>query len=71
MSKNEKLILARKSKKLTQEQLANRLECKKTTISNWENGYSTPKLSVAFRIANILEKDVNSLFLNKGPNNSC
>lgn len=61
--KNEALISARKAKGLTQEQLAELLNCKKSSVSNWENGYSTPKLADAFRVAEILEQDVNHLFL--------
>lgn len=64
MSKNISLIEARKAKGLTQEQLAELLNYKKSTISNWENGYSTPRLSDAFKTAELLDKDVNHLFFN-------
>ena len=60
--KNEALIRARKRKGWTQEQLAEMLNCRKSTVSNWENGYSNPSLSDAFRIATLLESDVNVLF---------
>ena len=60
--KNEALISARKRKGLSQEQLAEMLGVRKTTISNWENSYSNPTLSDAFRVADILESDVNVLF---------
>jgi DNA-binding XRE family transcriptional regulator len=65
MSKNERLISARKEKKLTQEQLAELLNYKKSTICNWETGYSVPRLSDAFRVARLLDKDVNYLFFEK------
>ena len=60
--KNKALIQARKRKGFTQERLAELLGCKKSTISNWENGYSTPSLTDAFRVAELLESDVNELF---------
>lgn len=60
--KNKELILARKDKCFTQEQFANFLGCRKSTISNWENGYSNPSLTDAFRVSKLLEKDVNILF---------
>lgn len=60
--KNKALIQARKRKGFTQERLAELLGCKKSTVSNWENGYSTPSLTDAFRIAELLESDVNILF---------
>ncbi|MCY8144344.1 helix-turn-helix transcriptional regulator [Bacillus haynesii] len=63
--KNYKLIQARKTKGYTQEKLAKKLEYRKSTISNWENGYSTPKMEDAFKLAEILEKDIKDLFLNQ------
>jgi putative transcriptional regulator len=60
--KNLNLINARKSKNLTQEQLAEILDCQKTTISNWENGYSKPTLDDAYKVAKVLESDINHLF---------
>jgi putative transcriptional regulator len=62
VSKNYELVKARKAKKLTQEQLADLLDCKKTTISNWENGYSKPTLNDAYKVSQILETDMNILF---------
>lgn len=55
---------ARKKKGLSQVELASLMNCKKTTISNWENGYSTPTLKDAFKLAYFLEEDINVLFLN-------
>ncbi|SFD44843.1 helix-turn-helix transcriptional regulator [Bacillus sp. UNCCL81] len=62
MEKNHALILARKRKGYTQKQLADFLEREKTTVSNWENGYSKPMLSDAFKLAEILETSIESLF---------
>lgn len=64
--KNNRLIAARKAKKLTQTQLALMLGFKgKQSVANWENGHSTPTLETALRIADILEKDVEFLFGHK------
>lgn len=61
--KNQRLIEARKQKNLNQTKLAHMLGFKgKQSVANWENGHSTPKLSTAIRIAEILEKDVVFLF---------
>lgn len=62
--KNQNLILARKAKGYTQDELALILNCKKTTISNWENGVSNPTLPIAFKLSEKLGQDINDLFLN-------
>ncbi|WP_353856467.1 helix-turn-helix transcriptional regulator [Bacillus sp. Bos-x628] len=63
--KNFKLVQARKAKGLTQEELAFMLDCKKSTISNWENGYSNPKMDDAFKVSEILGTDIKTLFFNQ------
>ncbi|QEQ55008.1 helix-turn-helix transcriptional regulator [Bacillus amyloliquefaciens] len=63
--KNYKLVNARKAKGLTQENLAEKLMYKKSTVSNWENGYSTPKMEDAFKVAEILDCDIKELFFNQ------
>ncbi|MCY1093655.1 helix-turn-helix transcriptional regulator [Bacillus safensis] len=63
--KNFKLIQARKAKGLTQEELAFKLDYKKSTISNWENGYSNPKMDDAFKVSEILGTDIKTLFFNQ------
>lgn len=60
--KNENLIKARKELGLTQSDLAKKAGCKKTAVSNWENGYATPPMERAFKVAEILGKDVSYLF---------
>jgi transcriptional regulator with XRE-family HTH domain len=62
LKKNEVLVEARKEKGLTQEELAVTLGYSKATVSNWENGYSNPSLVDAFKVARILDKDINFLF---------
>lgn len=61
--KNQRLIEARKKKQLNQTQLAIMLGFKgKQSVANWENGHSTPTLSTAIKIAEILGKDIVFLF---------
>ena len=61
--KNLNLINARKNKNLTQAELADSLQCvTKAAVSNWETGYSKPRLEVAMAVSKILEKDVVFLF---------
>ncbi|MER2126331.1 helix-turn-helix transcriptional regulator [Solibacillus sp.] len=61
--KNLNLINARKKKGWTQEDLAKAIKCAgKATISNWETGYSKPRLETAITIARVLDEDVAYLF---------
>lgn len=60
--KNVPLIKARKKCHLTQKGLATMLGYSKATVSNWENGYSNPTLSDAFKISAILREDLKDLF---------
>ncbi|RJX39410.1 XRE family transcriptional regulator [Paenibacillus pinisoli] len=62
MEKNKTLAAARKEKGLTQEELAGLMGYSKSAVSNWENGYAQPSLLDAFKLASILNKDINSLF---------
>lgn len=56
-----RLRAARKAKKLTQEQLASSLNTTKATISNWENGHSTPSNDMLILISKNLECSVDYL----------
>ncbi len=61
--KNLNLKSARKRKQLTQSQLADMIKVVgKATVSNWETGYSKPRLEVAILVSEILEEDVAFLF---------
>lgn len=61
--KNLNLVNARKKKNLTQDELAKRVNLvTKAAVSNWETGYSRPRLEVALIVADILEEDVAFLF---------
>jgi len=41
--------------------LQKKMQVTKSTISNWENGYSNPNLEKAIRLATILGSDVKDL----------
>jgi len=61
--KNKRLKKARELKGLSQEQLAKLVGSQgKSSVSNWENGYSTPTLETAIKLSRILEKDIEFLF---------
>ncbi|OFP18577.1 transcriptional regulator [Staphylococcus sp. HMSC057C08] len=47
---------------LTQDQLGEKLNTKKATISNYETGYRTPKQDDLFEIAHILNVKIDDLF---------
>ena len=44
----------RKNKKLTQEQLANKLNITKNAVSKWERGLSLPDISIIIPLSEIL-----------------
>jgi transcriptional regulator with XRE-family HTH domain len=51
----KRLKQARLAKKFTQEQLASKVNTQKTTISNYETGYSSPSNEMLADLANSLE----------------
>lgn len=46
---------------MTQEQLANLLNGKKSLISNYENGYSTPDIETLIKLADIFDVSLDEL----------
>lgn len=61
--KNNRLKKARELKGYSQEQLAKLVGAQgKSSVSNWENGYSTPTLETAIKLGRILEQDIEFLF---------
>jgi len=58
---NENLKTLRKTKGLSQEELAIRLNVVRQTISKWEKGLSVPDADMLIRIAEILETSVSEL----------
>lgn len=59
-----RLKVARKNKKLTQEQLAKLVRTTKGTISNYENGYSTPSNDMLVLLAKSLDTSTDYLLGN-------
>lgn len=58
---SENLISFRKSKGMTQEELAVRLNVVRQTVSKWEKGLSVPEADMLIRIAELLEVSVSEL----------
>ncbi|MFS1513669.1 helix-turn-helix domain-containing protein [Chengkuizengella sp. SCS-71B] len=72
---SDRLKQARKELKLTQEELAKKVNTTKGTISNYENGYSTPSNEMLTLLADILNVTTdfllgrNSQAVNEGKSN--
>ncbi|MBU8905562.1 helix-turn-helix domain-containing protein [Desertibacillus haloalkaliphilus] len=58
---SQRLRQARKIRKLTQEELAKKVNTKKTTISNYETGYSSPSNDMLSDLANALSTSTDYL----------
>ena len=58
---SDNIKVARKNKGLTQEELANKLNVVRQTVSKWEKGFSVPDADTLQRIADILEADIKHL----------
>lgn len=63
-----KIKTIRKEQGLTQEKLAELVQCNVTHISNVENNYSTPSLNLLFCIANALNTTIDYLLSNQYTN---
>lgn len=61
MSFNETLKKARKAKGLTQDDVAQALGAKNTTISNWENGVSRPDVDTLVLLCRLYEISPNDI----------
>jgi len=61
MKISENIKFYRKSLGLTQEKLANMLNGKKSLVSNYENGYSCPDITVLIKLADIFEISLDEL----------
>lgn len=61
---SHRLKIARKSKKMTQEQLAIKVQTTKGTISNYENGHSTPSNEMLVLLAKTLNVTTDYLLGN-------
>ena len=58
---NENIKIIRKSKGLSQEELAIKLNVVRQTVSKWENGLSVPDSTMLISIAEILDTSVSEL----------
>lgn len=67
MEFNNKLYQLRKQKGLSQEELANRLNVSRQTISKWEVGDSTPDMEKLIAISDLFEISLDELILDKKP----
>ena len=64
---HNKLYELRKQKGFSQEELANRLNVSRQTISKWEVGESTPDMENLVAISELFEISLDELVLNKVP----
>ncbi len=55
MNINEKILLLRKKDGLSQENLAEKLNVTRQTISNWESGQTTPDILQAKQLSKIFK----------------
>ena len=65
MEFNNKLYELRKQKGLSQEELANRLNVSRQTISKWEVGESSPDLEKLVAISELFDISLDELVLDK------
>lgn len=61
----------RKNKKMTQEELANKLGFSRKTLSLIESGSVMPKVDIVYKLSLILEATVEELFYNEEYNELC
>ena len=67
MEFNNKLYNLRKQRGLSQEELANRLNVSRQTISKWEVGESTPDMEKLVALSDLYEISLDELVMDKIP----
>lgn len=67
MKFNEKIIQARKTKALTQEDLAEAVGVSRQAVSKWETGEANPDLDKLIAICSVLDLSMDYLCLDKEP----
>lgn len=67
MDFNNKLYELRKQKGFSQEELANRLNVSRQTVSKWEVGDSTPDMEKLVAISDLFDISLDELVLDKAP----
>ena len=70
MEFHNRLYNLRKQKGLSQEELANRLNVSRQTVSKWEIGDSTPDMEKLSAISELFEVSLDELVLGKEPASS-
>ncbi len=68
MKFNEKIIMLRKNKNLSQENLGNKLGVARQTISKWELGETTPEMDKLIKMSEIFEITLDDLMKDTEPN---
>ena len=63
MQFGEKLVILREKHNMSQEELAEKLDVTRQTISNWENGKVAIDANKAVEICRLFDVDMNYLFL--------
>lgn len=61
MKFNEKLIKLRKAAGLSQEELGNRLDVARQTISKWELGETTPEMDKLVELSNLFNVSIDEM----------
>lgn len=67
MEFKDKLYRLRKQKGLSQEELANRLNVSRQTVSKWEVGDSTPDMEKLIALSDLFEISLDELVMDKIP----
>lgn len=62
----KQIALLRKSKGMTQEELAHKLQVSPQAVSKWEHGHTMPEVSLLVELAGILQVTVNDILLPMG-----
>ena len=65
MNLNEKIVVLRKKMGVSQELLAEKLGVTRQTVSNWEQGLTTPDVMQAKKLSNIFKISLDDLTDNK------
>lgn len=65
MNFNEKLIQLRKSSGLSQEELGNRLNVARQTVSKWELGSTTPEMEKLIELSDLFNISIDELVKEK------
>lgn len=52
----------RKEKNISQNEIANELKVRQTTISEWENNNAVPNLKIAYELAELLKVNVTNIW---------